>query len=135
MKRIALLLLAGLLITAASASAAPAADDDKEGTITGTPIKRDKAGWLGIEIKDNTFVLTFYNDKKKKTAADKTSAVLRWPVHYQPNPERTELTPTSDPAVFSSPYPVKAPHSFNLHITLLSDNKDDVESYVIDFSG
>jgi hypothetical protein len=80
-------------------------------------------------------LLTFYNAKKKPTPADKTSAVLRWPVHYQPNDERTELTPTGDPAVFASQYSIKPPHTFILHITLLSDSKDDVETYDIDFSG
>jgi hypothetical protein len=135
MKQLVFLLLFGLLLSSAGSFAAPAAvaDDEKEGTISGLPIQRPQGGWLGIEIKDNSFVLTFYNAKKKPTPADKTGAVLRWSVHYQPNDERTELTPTGDPAVFSSPYPVKPPHSFILHITLLSDSKD-LESYVVNFS-
>jgi hypothetical protein len=138
MKRIVLLVFAGLLLSSACAMAAPAApaDEEKEGTIAGTAIKRSSGdGWLGIELDSGSFVLTFYNAKKKPTAADKTGAVLRWPVHYQPNDERTELVPTSDPAVFASSYPVKPPYSFKLHITLLAGPKDDVETYVIDFSG
>jgi hypothetical protein len=135
MKRVVFLMLAGLMIPAVRAVADLSVDDDKMGTISGTEIKRlDGGGWLGLELKDNSFVLTFYTAKKKPTPADRSAAVLRWPVHYQPNPERTELAPTSDPAVFSSPYPVKPPHSFNLHITLLSDSKDAVESYDIAFS-
>jgi hypothetical protein len=132
MKRFVFMMLAGLLLTAVRGVAAP--DDEKEGTIAGTPIQRPQGGWLGIELKDNSFVLTFYNAKKKPTPADKTGAALRWAVHYQPNDERTELTPTGDPAVFSSLYAVKPPHAFTLHITLLSDSKDPVESYVVDFS-
>jgi hypothetical protein len=136
MKRIVFLLLAGLLLPSVRLGAAPA-DDDKMGTIAGTPISRSVGdGWLGLELKDSTFVLTFYNAKKKPVAADKSGAVMRWSVHYQPNDERTELVPTGDPAVLASDYTVKPPYSFKLHITLLgSDPKDDVETYVIDFSG
>jgi hypothetical protein len=136
MKRAVFWVLAGLLFSGAFgvAGAVAAADDEKEGTISGVPIMRPQGGWLGLELKDNCFVLTFYNAKKKPTPADKTAAVLRWAVHYQPNDERTELTPTSDPAVFTSSYPIKAPHTFNLHITLL-DSSDKVETYDIDYSG
>lgn len=137
MKRAVFLMFAGLVLSGIRGACAPTPtpDSEKEGTISGTAIARPQGGWLGIELKDNSFVLTFYNAKKKPTPADKTGAVLRWPVHYQPNDERTELAPSGDPAVLSSPYSVKSPHSFNLHITLLSDSKDPPESYVIDFSG
>ncbi len=138
MKRFVFLMLVGFLTSGACGFAAPAPTpdtDEKEGTIAGTPIQRPQGGWLGLELKDNSFVLTFYNAKKKPIPADKTSAILRWPVHYQPNDERTELTPTDDPAVFSSPYSVKPPHTFILHISLLSDPKEKPESYTIDFSG
>jgi hypothetical protein len=138
MKRAALLLVAGLLISGACAFAAapsPPSNDEKEGTIAGTAIQRAQGGWLGVELRNNTFRLTFYNNKKNPIAADKSSAVLWWPVHYQPNNERTELLPTDNPAVLSSDYPVKSPHSFKLHISLLSGASADVESYVIDFSG
>jgi hypothetical protein len=131
MKRILLIAIAGMLLACVRAGAAP---DDKEGTITGIPIKRAAAGWLGIEIKDNCFRMTFYDDKKKPVAADRDSAVLWWPVHYQPNDERTELTSSDNPAVLSSPYTVKAPHTFKLHITLLIPGSTDVETYVVDFS-
>jgi hypothetical protein len=131
MKRFLLIALAGMLFACVRAGAAP---DDKEGTVAGLAIKRTAAGWLGVEIKDNCFQLTFYNDKKKPVPADRDSAVFWWPVHYQPNEERTELLPTDNPAVFSSQYPVKAPHTFKLHITLLIPGSSDVETYVVDFS-
>jgi hypothetical protein len=136
MKRVVFMVLAGLLLSTASALAAPDAPaDEKEGTIAGTPIKREHGGWLGVELKEGTFHLTFYNDKKKPIAADRTSAVFRWPVHYQPNDERTELVGTDNEAILASAYPVKPPYSFKLHIALLGgDQKDDVESYTIDFS-
>jgi len=140
MKRSVLLVLGGLLISAACAIAAPAApaapaDQEKEGTITGIAVQRQQGGYVGVELKNGSFRLTFYDEKKNPVPADKASAVLRWPVHYQPNDERTELVPTDDPAVLSSDYPVKPPHTFKLHIALLSSGSPDVESYVIDFSG
>lgn len=138
MKRTVLLALSGCLLSALCVMAAPTPpappDADKEGTVAGTPIQRADGGWLGLELKDGTFQITFYNAKKKPVPADRSSAVLLWSVHYQPNPERTQLLPSSDPAVLSSPYPVKPPHTFNLHITLLKDGSPDVESYVIEFS-
>lgn len=139
MKRAAFLVLTGLMLSAACGVAAPAAPTptptaEKEGTIAGMPIKRPQGGWLGIEIKEGVFRLTFYNDKKKPVQADRSSAVLRWSVHYQPNPERTQLVPSDDAAVLASNYPVKPPHTFKLHIALLTEGSPDVESYVIDFS-
>ena len=133
MKRILLAAVVGMLL--AFTCAAATTPEEKEGTIAGTAIKRSGAGWLGLEIKDNTFRMTFYGEKKKPVAADRSSAVLWWPVHYQPNDERTELVPSDDPAVMTSQYPVKLPHTFKLHITLLIDGSTDVESYVVDFSG
>jgi hypothetical protein len=138
MKRVALVLFAGLILSPACGLAAPVTPtptEEKEGTIDGTAIKRDGDGWLGVQIKNGTFQLTFYNVKKKPVAADKTSAVFRWAVHYQPNDERTELSVTGDPAVLSSTYPVKPPYSFKLHIALLSDSSKDAEGYVVDFGG
>jgi len=140
MKRLALVAFAGLLISAAHALASPTPpqgkDDDKEGTVAGTPVQRSQGGWIGIELKGNNWVLTFYNEKKKPIPADVSSAVFWWPVHYQPNAERTELLPSDNAAVFSSPYSVRAPHTFILHVVLLKEEKTDyTESYVINYSG
>ena len=140
MKRRALIAFAGLLLSAAFALADTAAprgkDDEKEGTIAGTPVQRGQGGWIGIELKDNNWVLTFYNEKKKPTPADVSSAIFWWPVRYQPNVERTELLPSDNAAVLASAYSVKAPHTFILHIVLLKADKPDyAESYVINYSG
>ena len=135
MKRFVFLAFIGLCLLSARGLAADApSDDDKEGVILGTAIKRDASGWLGLELKGGTFQITFYNDKKKPVAADRSSAVLRWSVHYQPNPERTELVPTGDPSVLASSYQVKAPYAFKLHISLLAEGNSEVEGYVVDFN-
>jgi hypothetical protein len=135
MKRAVILAFAGLALAAFCRAATPTPDKEEEmGTVAGVPIQRGQ-GWLGIEIKDNTFAMTFYNAKKKPVAADASSAVLWWSVRYQPNPERTELVPSGNPAVLSSSHAIKAPHSFILHITLLFAGKPDAtESFVINFS-
>jgi hypothetical protein len=140
MNRSALLALAVVLAGAPAGLAArptPTPTEEPEGTISGIAIARASGGWLGVEVRDHTFRLTFYDAKKKPVAADVSSAVLRWPVRYQPNDERTQLLPTEDPSVLASTYWVKGPLTFKLHVTLLSDGKTDTppESYVIDFRG
>jgi hypothetical protein len=141
MKRIAPLALAGLFLAAIGGVSArptptPTPTEEPEGEVAGTVVARTGGGWLGVEVKDRTFRLTFYNAKKQPVPADATSVVLRWPVRYQPNDERTELLPTDDPAVLASAYAVKGPLLFKLHITLLVEGKTDApESYVIDFRG
>jgi hypothetical protein len=149
MKRIAFLAFVGLVLPAFHAAAdtpTPTPTEEKEGTVSGMAIHRANGGWLGVEIKDQNFWMTFYNEKKKPVAADVGAAVFWWPVQYQPNPERTELTSTSNPAVLVSPYVVKPPYSFLLHISLLGDANAGAapssggsppvpESYVVTFSG
>ncbi len=148
MRRIALIAFAGLVFSAISAAAdapTPTPTAEPMGTISGTAIQRAHGGWLGIELKDQNFWLTFYNDKKKPVAADASAAVLWWPVQYQPNNERVELTASSNPAVLTSAMVIKPPYSFKLHITLLTDaapgpapqpgaTSPEPESYIIDFS-
>jgi hypothetical protein len=147
MKRMALIAFAALAYSAVSAVAdapTPTPTEEPMGTISGTAIQRAHGGWLGIELKDQNFWLTFYNDKKKPVAADATAAVLWWPVNYQPNNERVELTPSSVPSVLTSAQVIKPPYSFKLHITLLTDAgtgappqpgsaAPEPESYIIDF--
>jgi hypothetical protein len=139
MNRTLLLAVAGLALGAACAAGArptPTPTEEKEGTIAGTPVQRPQGGWLGVAVVDRTFRMTFYDDKKNPVPADAASAVLRWPVRYQPNDERTELLPTDDTSVLASAYAVKSPLIFKLHITLLFAGKPDAaEVYTIDFRG
>jgi hypothetical protein len=141
-KRLAPIALAGLFLASAGAGLArptptPTPTEEPEGTISGIAIARTAGGWLGLELREHTFRLTFYDAKKMPVAADVTSAVLRWPVRYQPNDERTLLLPTDEPSVLASAFWVKGPLAFKLHITLLVEGKTDTppESYVIDFHG
>jgi hypothetical protein len=138
MKRLLFALAALALATPAGLRArpTPTPTPEPEGTISGMAIARANGSWLGLELREHTFRLTFYDAKKKPMPADATSVVLRWPVRYQPNDERTLLTPTDDPSVLASAFWVRGPLAFKLHITLLTDEKSDTpESYVIDFHG
>jgi hypothetical protein len=137
MKRLLLLVVASVALAgfsrAADPTPSPTGAKDEMGTIAGIPIQR-ASGWLGLELVDNTFKLTFYNEKKKPVAADASSAVMRWAVKYQPNDERTLLTPAGS-SVLASSYVVKPPHAFQLHMTLLfADKPDASEPYLVDFS-
>ena len=110
------------------------AQDTKEGTIKGQAVTRDNGKYFGIDVSGGTFAITFYNEHKKPEKTEITKAVLHWPVHYQPNEERTLLTPNAD-GVLTSEKPVRAPHTFKLYIAFFVDGKDDpVEQYVVDFA-
>jgi hypothetical protein len=136
MKRIVLLAFAGMFLSLVAVAATPAGTtgEDKEGTIPGITVARAQGGYLGVELKDNAFQVTFYDAKKHPVAADRTSAILRWSVHYQPNDERTELLPTGDAAVLGNAYTVKPPYNIHLHVTLLGGATEEPESYLVDFS-
>jgi hypothetical protein len=163
MKRIVLIAFAGLFLAAVRGSddtptptptptatptptPTPTPTEEKEGKILGTAVARGNGGFLGLEIKDECFVMTFYNAKKKPTPADVASAVMWWAVQYQPNNERVLLVPSDDPAKMSSPQVIRPPYTMKLHITLLSETATgethpggaaaaEPESYVVDFSG
>jgi hypothetical protein len=124
-------------------SKAPAAKKDAKKKpeaprkIEGLEIPRKGAGFLGIKIEGGNFVLSFYDKDKKPVAADVSRAVLRWPVHYQPNDERTQLEPTSDGKTFTSAKVVRPPFTFKLYLTLLKDAAPNepvaTEEYIVDF--
>jgi hypothetical protein len=129
-----------------TATPTPTPTKEKEGKIAGTAVPRGDGGFLGIELTDGNFVVTFYNQKKKPVPADVASVVMWWPVQYQTNNERVELTPSDNPAKMSSPKVIRPPYTMKLHLTLLSDPSSGEthtygaaapapESYVVDFGG
>jgi hypothetical protein len=146
MKRLALIAFAGLAMSVGF-SQTPTPTIEKEGTISGISKHRDKGGWIGVEIKEEHFRVTFYNEKKNPIPADVSSIILWWPVKYQPNPERTELVGGDSPSVLTSEQVVKRPYVFKLHVTLLTEADaaaaqsyggapaPSPEGYVLDFSG
>jgi hypothetical protein len=110
--------------------------DEIPAKIEGVEIARSEHGFLGLKIVDNNFQLTFYDLHKKPIPVDVSSAVLRWPVKYQPNDERTTLTPSSDGKALTSEKVIRPPFVFKLYLMLLKDGGADAqaaENYIIDF--
>lgn len=108
---------------------------EEPGKVDGMEISRGDRGFLGLKVVDYTFRLMFYNKDRKPIPADVASAVLRWPVKYQPNDDRAVLTPTGDGKVMTSEKTVRPPFVFKLHMVLLKGDGDDAsaESFTIDF--
>jgi hypothetical protein len=126
--------------TSATKNAADKKDAKKEepAKIEGMEIPRGDRGYLGLQIVDATFKLSFYDTKKKPTAANVDRAVLRWTPKYKTGDERIVLERAGDGKALTSSRNVRPPYNFKLFITLLKsapDGSDAVaESYVVDFA-
>ena len=109
--------------------------DDEIGKIEGIEIPHGK-GFMGIQLVNSTFKLSFYDEKKKPIPPDVTRAVLRWKVNYQPTDERAVLNPSGATAL-GSPQVIRPPYTFKLNMTLIKGEGDDAatEFMVIDFHG
>ena len=103
--------------------------------IAGMEIPRGQ-GFMGLEVVDGNFKLTFYDAKKKPVPPDVARAAFRWDTKSKSGPERVLLTP-GGPNSLSSPKTIRPPYIFKLFITLLKDEAGDDyaagESFVIDF--
>lgn len=120
---------------------APAPAKKKEeppGKIEGMEIARGDKGFLGLQIVNGTFKLSFYDTKKKPIAPDVTRAALRWDPRNRVGQERAVLTADGSNALTSAKN-IRPPYSFKLFITLLKDaggeNADAPagETLVVDF--
>lgn len=107
--------------------------------IAGMEISRGAKGFLGLELVNGTFKLSFYDTKKKAVAPDVARAALRWDVKYKVGQERSVLNPSGDGKSLSSPKTVRPPYAFKLFITLLkaaAEGEDAAgESFTVDFRG
>lgn len=104
--------------------------------IDGIEIPRGEKGYLGIQIVNSTFKLSFYDAKKKPIAPDVARAALRWDPKYKVGEERVILNP--DEKSLTSPKNIRPPYNFKLFITLFkapAEGADPVatENYTIDF--
>ena len=122
---------------AASAPKAVAArQEEPEPKIEGVALTRPNGTYLGLQVVNNNFVLTFYDAKKKKMAPDVARATVRWDVKYQPGPERTVLNPGGGPASLTSEKTVRPPLNFRVFLSLFVEGSEDaVESYSVDYHG
>ena len=153
---LALLAVLGLMLSAAAQSApsgkaapdskaAPGKADsdgkagkkDEAPKIEGMEIARGNRGYLGLQIVNGAFKMSFYDAKKKPTAPDVARALLRWDAKYKVGQERLVLNPGGDGTSLAAPKTIRPPYNFKLFITLVKDateNEEPVgETHVIDF--
>ncbi len=122
----------------------PAKNDTKkkpepEPKIPGVTIPRANGTFLGLEVADNRFKLSFYDKKKKPMAPDVTRATARWPNTRSAVKafNRSVLNPGT-PTAFIGSNPVQPPFVGNVFLTLLQGDGDDaqaVETYSVPFHG
>lgn len=121
----------------ATATAKAPKKAEEPAKIKGIEIPRGTKGFLGIQIVDATFRLSFYDEKKKPIAADMDRAALRWDPKYKVGDDRVVLTRTDDGKLLTSLKNIRPPYNFKLFITLLKDatasSPAETESYTIDF--
>ena len=122
------------------AKQAPKKADEKkkeELKIKGIVVPRGERGFLGVEVVNGAFKITFYDTKKKPVAPDVARAALRWDPKYKVGQERLVLNPDADGTSLSNPKTIRPPYVFKLFITLLKDASDKeeavAETHVIDF--
>lgn len=139
---VTLAFLPGMLVQAAAPKSGPAAKgaakaEEPPAKIEGMEIAREgDRGFLGIQIVDSTFKLSFYDAKKKPIDPDAVRALLRWDPKYRSGDERVVLN--LEGKALTSPRHIRPPYNFKLFITLLSapaGGGDPVasEHHVIDF--
>jgi hypothetical protein len=129
------LMAVGVFAAPPAKKAAPkGATTEETPAIKGIEIPRAKGGFLGIQVVNNSWVLSFYDADKNPIPADVSKASLRWPVKYQKSDERVMLNPSADGKTLTSPRTVRPPHDFRLYILLFVEGQEDpVENYQIDF--
>lgn len=118
---------------------AKAKKEEPPAKIEGMEIKRGDRGFLGLQIVNSTFKLSFYDAKKKPMAPDVANAAFRWNVNYQKAPERTLLTPSGNALV--SEKTIRPPHNFKIFVTLFKqtgggaeDANAGAENFTVDFT-
>lgn len=111
----------------------------EEPKIPGVTIPRANGTFLGLEVADAKFKLTFYDKKKKKMAVDVTRATARWPNTRSATVafNFTVLNP-SGPNSLLAQKPALPPYAWNVTITLLQGEGDTakaVETFTMGFHG
>jgi hypothetical protein len=106
--------------------------------IPGAEIARANGTFLGLEVVDGQFKLTFYDKKKKPMAIDITRANARWPNKKSATAGDNRTVLNGSGTALIGQKPVVPPFAFNVYLTLLQGDGDEakaVESYVVPFHG
>lgn len=110
-------------------------EEEKEGKIAGQTIARANGTFLGLEVVDGNFKLSFYDKKKKPMAVDMDRANFRWVVTGKADNLRAVLTPSGDGKSMTTGKYVKPPYNFKVFITLVKGEGENAqtESHTVDF--
>jgi len=110
-------------------------NSEEPAEIPGIVIERKSGeGFLGLELVDYKYKLTFYGADKKPAPADFPRALFRWSKINGSGEERYMLAVDGEGNALTSPRYVKPPHNFRLFIVLLDDDPDtESETYVVHF--
>ena len=115
------------------------AKKEEPAAIEGIVVSRGALGFLGVQIVNSTFKISFYDANKKPAKADVARALLRWDPKSRSGSERVVLNLSEDGMSLTSPKNIRPPYLFKLFITLLKDaaaGEDAAgETHVIDFRG
>ncbi len=120
------------------ASKTPPPAEEKEPEIPGVTIERPDGTFLGLEVVDGKFKLSFYDEKKKAVPVNVTRATARWPDPRGPGDNRTVLNPAGDGKSLVGIKFVTPPLNFRLFLTLVvgeGDNAKAVETHFVLFRG
>ncbi len=129
------------LVNGAQAGKSPgskggSAHAEEPAKIEGVEIPRGD-GFLGIQIVNSTFKLSFYDAEKKPVVPDVERAALRWDPKYKVGEERVVLNVSADGKSLSSPQNIRPPYLFKLYMTLVRDAAPGTppinETMVVDF--
>lgn len=101
---------------------------EAEPVIPGVVAERKNGGFIGVEIADGGFKLSFYDAKKKQIPCDVARATARWNPINKKGDERRVLNPSGDGKTLTC-VRVQPPYNFKLFITLLSEDGEAVESF------
>jgi hypothetical protein len=123
---------------APAGNAAPTKDGAKKeeppAKIEGMEIARGAKGFLGLQVVDGKFKLSFYDAKKKPIAPDVTRAALRWDPKGTTGTERTLLTAAGDGKSLTSGKVIRPPYLFRIFMALQKDDPAaESENLVVDF--
>jgi len=100
--------------------------------IPGTVLNRPNGTFLGLEVVNGNFKLTFYDKKHKPMGVDVTRATARWPNTRSAAVQWNRTVLNGSGTTLVGAKPVFPPFTFSVHIILLQGDGDEakmVEEY------
>lgn len=119
---------------AAKGQPAPANQEPAEVVLPGVVQPRASGGFLTVEIESGKFKISFFDKDKKPVSADVARGLARWDSNRNIQQERTVLNLGEDGKALRGVEFVSPPYTFKLFLTLLDDDGNAVESYVVSMS-